>query len=263
MILGAVLLAAAAGAPALAGAPSEETLHYVLDAAPGIPGAVRLTAAIDRPGLWRVEAEWTGRSLSLLKVEDDAGQPIGRLLGPSPLVIELPVPAGTIDLPARWRVRFAPTTATGRLDGEIRLVPPPAPAPVEPAPVAAGFRPGAPGACLARAAGEDAAGRALQQLAQALATAGPDGLAWGEEWAARLADFRGEEDARGRLPRDLFDRTWKRIRLESSPGEELLRGVRAVLAALESLVRTEERGGPAAAGARARRHEVLEVLGCL
>lgn len=260
----------------------DEPVRYALVAADGHPGAFRVSLSADRAGAWRAEAVWSGRKLAALFVEDQAGKTLRRMIGPSPLTIEVPVDAAALAQGATLIVRFVPYAARGALQGTLTMHPPSEPAqaggwdPARPGaetgigsyPSAAGRNPVAEpawpsggGACLQSGAGDDAVGRALHDLAESIASPTPAEQLWLRRWVERLAGALQGEDS-GRVVRGRFDTLWEDLALDPAPREPVGRRLRAVLAAVEDLVRREQQPRDRDAAIQ-RRAVVVSALGCL
>ncbi|MBP7148793.1 MAG: hypothetical protein KBD01_14760 [Acidobacteria bacterium] len=263
LAIGALLAAAVAPAAAAERA-------YELQAADGLPGAYRVTLQLESAGAWRFAAEWSGRGLAGLWLEDASGTTVARQAGATPLALVVDV--GGSEAPGvgeRVVLRFAPMTARGELRGRLRIVPPApspaqAPSPPRPARLEQPRPAGAAGSCLERLAGDDVALRGLGALAESAAAARPDEREWLARWSAAL-QRAASLDRPHRLARDDIDRLWQDMALDPPPGEALARAFRGVLAVVEDLVRLET-AAPAeaqAGTARERREQVLAALGCL
>lgn len=242
---------------------------YQLDAGDGVAGAIRIPFAIDRPGVWRWTASWQGRGLAGLWVEDRTSKTKRRVVGASPLVLDLQLADG-IQSGEPLLLRFAPLTARGALTGRLELSWPVAEPPadqnepvVTPPPTAETVLLRGPGRCLEAAFGDDPTGRALRALAEGLELAPPSDIGWVQRWSAQLVTaLRENEDET--LPRRVFDNLWEALSLDPPPETAAGRGFRTLLAALEDLVRHE--GGNRQGGAppaRARRLVVVDTLRCL
>lgn len=253
-----VALGPALGAGETAGPAPDR--RYQLSAADGIPGAVFASLTPDRPGVWRASATFTGRSLAGLWFEDASGRTIRRMVGPSPLTVEINVDGRTVRPGDKLRVRFAPTTAHGRLVGELVLLPP---ASTVPAPVAPPLpqRLVGPGAVLAPGFGDDAAGRALRNLAESLENAKPPAVAWGRRWAGQVAQAAGQQKE-GEDSRRALDQAWTGIAADPAPDQKVGAGMREVLAGVEDLARRQSRlkNPDRVAALRARRATIVEAL---
>ncbi|MFN7966578.1 MAG: hypothetical protein U0V87_12910 [Acidobacteriota bacterium] len=247
---------------ALAGDPQ----RYALEAGDGVPGAFRVLIIPGSTGTWACEATWTGRALAGLWVEDGNGKTVRRLVGSSPLLLELPVDGQTLPIDQKLIVRFAPFTARGPMTGwltvtapaqesEANIQTPPAPVSLIEPPVR-GW-----GACLVPAFGDDTAGRSLRALAEALEPPTPKLKAWMSRWAGRIAASVHEEDD-GRVSRRGFDLLWEDLAADPPVDDASGRAFRGVLAAIEDLVRREERPRERKSAAE-RRVQIVEALGCL
>lgn len=239
--------------------PRAEDLVYRLETADGLPGAVRVDLTPDRAGTWTVTAQWTGRGLAGLRLEDPAGRLLDRRTGASPLELSFAVHAAGVGVPLA--IRFAPLTDRGTLSGTISVSPPAAPdSAAERAPsVGSAPPPDGPGACLAPLFGEDPSGRAAQALSSALASAPAPAVDWVRVKSAEAVKASGEAE-RGRASRGALDRLWDEIAANPCPDAKTGAAFRQVLAALEDLTR---RDGAGSASARARRSKLVGTLACL
>jgi hypothetical protein len=206
-----------------------------------------------------------------LRVEDASGKTLYRTVGGSPLQLSIALPS--VEPPRELTIRFAPTTTRGAIRGAIELYSPGAIAEYEaarqrerashdpkPEPIRTHALTG-PGSCLEAVLGDDAAGQAVNRFGQALEAAQPEEVAWARHWSKQLIE-RLNEDVDGKIPRRGFDSLWEDMLLDPAPKGVVGRELRAVLAALEELVRREERS-PVANSATARRRTVLRAVGCL
>ena len=225
---------------------------------------------LDRPGTWIFRAEWEGRGIASLRLEEPAGRVVGRIAGASPLELRVPVPVGAAG--RRLRVHFSSLGARGALEGELAAVPPPGDPDGEiagrddresaPSTTAVG----GPGACLlagTSAADRQPGARRLRELAAALTDASPEALAWARKWVGRAVTASLDVDVRGR---EGFDALWEGLRLDPAPDPAVGRAVRGVLAVLEDLARREEsRGGRTRRSGAGpdRRRALAETLSCL
>ncbi len=242
--------------------------HYALEAGDGLPGAFRVAISADRAGRWHFEARWQGRSLAGLWIEDREGRTLARSVGASPQKIELVVSAEQLSMESRFLLRFSPMTARGALKGQLEIRPPAdetaKPPPPLPRPVEISW----PMSCLP-AAGEapEAQGRGypewhlLARLADFRAEAKGEEEAWAQRWIKLLEEATRLDIASAHC-REALDLLWKRLPLDPPPSEEAGRSFRAVLAAIEDLVRREEHAHDSAPFA-ARRQQVAEALDCL
>ena len=105
---------------ALAGDPQ----RYALEAGDGVPGAFRVLIIPGSTGTWACEATWTGRALAGLWVEDGNGNTVRRLVGASPLLLELPIDGQALPIDQKLIVRFAPFTARGPMTGWLTVTAP-------------------------------------------------------------------------------------------------------------------------------------------
>ncbi len=221
---------------------------------------------LDRPGTWSFRADWTGRGIGSLRLEEPGGRVVGRIAGASPLELRVPVPPG--GGPRRLRVHFSSLGARGVLRGKLAVTPPPAEqggasrGPGKPAP--AGDAPAGPGACLLAGnsgTGEGPVDRRVRLLASTLERASPEGVAWARKWVGRgVAAALAPGDRR----REEFDALWEGLRLDPAPDRRLGRAVRGVVAELEDLVRREgDRKGAGARQAEDRKRALAGVLSCL
>lgn len=245
---------------------ADEPKRYALEAGDGIPGAFRVMLVPDVSGTWKCEAAWTGRALAGLWVEDESGKSLRRLVGPSPLVLEMPVDGEAFLVGRKLVVRFSPYTARGPMSGWLEvsapagqaaldLQEPPQPASLVEPPLRG------PGACLAPAFGSDTAGRAMRALAEALQPGTPKMREWMSRWAGRVGTaVREDED--GRVSRRGFDLLWEDLAMDPPVNDDSGRAFRGVLAAIEDLVRREDRPRERKLAAT-RRAQVVEAVSCL
>ena len=101
----------------------------------------------------------------------------------------------------------------------------------------------------------------LRALAEALEPPTPKLKAWMSRWAGRIAASVHEEDD-GRVSRRGFDLLWEDLAADPPVDDASGRAFRGVLAAIEDLVRREERPRERKSAA-GRRVQIVEALGCL
>ncbi len=262
-LIGALLASAAAAEKPGGEAPR----RYRLEAADGIPGAVYVGLKVDAPGAYRVTATFAGRKVAGLWIENAAGLTLRRMVGASPLTVEVTVGGREVPLGDKLRVRFAPTTDRGPLTGEL-VISSPVPSAGQTASRAAAPAPAAPltgaGAVLVPAFADDPAGRALRRLADVLENSKPPAVEWSRRWAGALAQAAGApQDAAA--CRSALDRLWSDLAGDPAPGEAAGSAFRGVLASVEDLARRESRLKDAekAKLLRTRRADVAAALGHL
>ncbi|RMF72353.1 MAG: hypothetical protein D6738_11485 [Acidobacteria bacterium] len=271
-----VVPAAAADAAGPPPAAPDRPEVYRLEAADGVPAAFLVPLVIDRPGPLRVVVRWTGRGLAWVELQDEAGRELFHRTGTSPLEFALEVPQEVARRQPEWTLRFRTSVARGALHGLVEVQRPRETVPGLPSAAAAVSRPvrrpaagarwtGA-AACLWDASrGETDAARALRRLGEAVEAAAGEDLSWARGWAARIAALSGQERPDGSLPRSRIDRLWRDLRLARPARADLADGVRAVLAALEDLVRREQeaRSGARRAALRGQRRALAGAVACL
>lgn len=255
-LLGGAPFALAAGAEPF---PVERPLAFRLAAADGMPGAVHVDISFPRAGTWRARARWTGRGMAGLWLQTPDARPIDKRVGAAPLEIEIVVADdGRVRPGQPLRLRFAPLTHRGVLEGELALEQPPPPTPppvlafVSPvAPVES--VPGGPGACLLAPTLPESGVRALRPLAEALEAAGPEDVAWARQWASTLREEAARERSES-ARRNALGTLWERLRRNPAPSPALDAAVRRVLAGVDESSRR---------GAVAERDAILGALACL
>lgn len=247
----------------------------MIEAKDGVPGAFSVDVPIGASGPWTFEAHWQGRGLATLKLTAPDGRVVMRRSGGAPLGFVVDI-APEMLRSEPFALRFETAMAKGVLAGTLRIVTPEAPRAMPlpsdaslsvagrastPAPEA--WR--GPGRCFVPALADDASGRGLQRLGAALESASPLRRAWATRWGAEIATLSDTETGDGSIARGRLDRLWRQLDDDdAAKDDEVTAGVRAVLAALEDIVRREENASDSQwASLRSRRREVLQTLRCL
>lgn len=189
------------------------------------------------------------------------GNPIHKQIGPSPLELRFDVPPAAVG-GASLSVRFATTTARGRLSGRLSVIPP------KPVPTTDAEKGGSdrvktpelvgPGRCLLRG------GRPLLALAHALESGDRLARNWSSEWCELTVErLSGDQSVAQR--RRALDGLWEQLSNTKAPDAATARGVRQLLAGIENLLRREQtaKSQPARERAAAQVQQLLDVVACV
>ncbi|MDQ7086366.1 MAG: hypothetical protein Q9Q13_00250 [Acidobacteriota bacterium] len=95
--------------------------RYRLDAADGLPGAYRVSVHPDKGGAWHFIADWEGRAVAGLWLEDKQGKTLMRKVGASPLRLDARIEPPEGKRAEKLVLRFAPTTSRGVLTGVLEI----------------------------------------------------------------------------------------------------------------------------------------------
>ncbi|UCF66695.1 MAG: hypothetical protein JSV80_13020 [Acidobacteriota bacterium] len=212
-------------------APADTEQKYELRAPNGVAGGYYVTVEPQGAGRWRIEADWTGRSVAGLWLFDASGNVLTKRVGASPQWIVLDVAGST-----RFHVRFRTTTSRGELagtltvkqagseDGQDELADERAPSE-------------APAGCVDQRVSQPSDARVVQALADS-ASVSPASQAWVEAWIDRVrSELSPELDTE--LRRDRLDELWAQSGSQRAPDEKVHATWRRLLAAVENLVRRE------------------------
>ncbi len=231
----------------------------------GLPGAYRIVVKPTLAGAWSFAAQWEGRDLAGLRLEDAEGKVLARTAGSTPLILTLEVDRGMIRREERLLLRFAPMVSRGTLSGVLQVTGPEDTTAKAAPPPEKKLLPSWPMSCVLWTGKSQQKippeRRALTTFAKTLRDATEEETAWARRWLVELKmalSAPGETQSR----REALDALWEHLRLDPPPGEGIARAFRATLGAMEDVVRREA-ARPDPAPFLARRESGIEILDCL